>query len=149
MAEMPAAQRRSYPLSTYNFRVRVGTDTISFAEVNGLALEHETVTYRHGLSVWEGEVLTRFSLSKYRPVTFKKGIVIGNRALLDWLSAPPEPRTVEISLCDTAGLPAVSWRIARAVPVKLEAPNLAAGVNEVAIETLQVMASGIRLEHVG
>jgi phage tail-like protein len=149
MAESPAEQRRSYPLPAYNFRVTVGADTVSFAEVTGLALEHETVTYRHGLSAWEGEVLTRFSLPKYTSITLKKGVVIGNRALLDWLSAPPEPRTMEISLCDEAGVPAVSWRIARAVPVKLEAPSFAAGTKEVAIETLQVMASGIRLDHVG
>jgi hypothetical protein len=35
------------------------------------------------------------------------------------------------------------------VPVKLEAPTLSASANEAAIETLEVMVAGMRLEHVG
>jgi phage tail-like protein len=56
---------------------------------------------------------------------------------------------MEVSLCDVEGLPAIAWRIAMAVPVKLEAPTLSASANEAAIETLEIMVSGMRLEHVG
>jgi phage tail-like protein len=70
-------------------------------------------------------------------------------ALLDWLNGDPEPQPMEISLCDADGLPAIIWRIAKAVPVKLEAPTLSASANEAAIETLEVMVAGMRLEHVG
>jgi phage tail-like protein len=148
MAELPEAQRRSYPLPSYNFRVTIDGAVISCSEVSGLSREYGTVIYRHGLSFLEGEELVRFSPSKFSQITLKKGVVIGTTSLLDWLNAPAEPRAMQISLCDAAGVPAVTWHIGKAVPVKLEAPTLSAGSNEVAIETLAVMASNIRLEHV-
>jgi phage tail-like protein len=149
MAEQPSAQRRTYPLPAYNFRVTIGDAVIGCSEVSGLSVGGETVTYRHGLSAWEGEEIIRLTLPKYIPITLKKGIMIGGTSLLDWLNAPAEPRRMEISLCDTTGTPAVRWQIAKAVPVKLDGPSLSAGSNEVAIETLEIMAAGIQLQHVG
>jgi len=149
MAELPAAQRARYPLPSYSFRVAVGGAVIACSEVTGLSVARETVAYRHGLSTWEGEELVRFDPGKYSPVTLKKGIVIGATALLDWLQAPADPRPMEVSLCDAAGVPAVTWRIAKAVPVKLDGPALSAASGEAAIETLQVMAAGVSLEHAG
>jgi phage tail-like protein len=53
---------------------------------------------------------------------------------------------MEISLCDGNGQPMVVWRIARAVPVKLEVPTFDAGASQVAIEKLDLMVSGISVE---
>jgi phage tail-like protein len=149
MAEASTDQRNRYPLPTYNFRVSIGSAMIGCSEVSGLSVGYETTTYRHGLSAWEGEELIRFNRPKFAPITIKKGMVIGMKALLDWLNGDPEPQPMEISLCDAEGLPAITWRIAKAVPVKLDAPTLSASANEAAIETLEVMVSGMRLEHDG
>jgi phage tail-like protein len=149
MAELPAAQRARYPLPAYSFRVTVDGAAIACSEVTGLAVTRETVGYRHGLSAWEGEELVRFDPGKFTPVTLKKGVVIGVTALLDWLNGSADPKAMEVSLCDAAGVPAVTWRIAKAVPVKLDGPTLAAAGGEAAIETLQVMVAGVSLEHVG
>src|SRR4051812_25277146 len=83
MAELPEAQRRSYPLPSYNFRVTIDGAVIGCSEVSGLSREYGTVTYRHGLSFLEGEELVRFSLSKFSQITLKKGVVIGTTSLLD------------------------------------------------------------------
>ena len=56
-------------------------------------------------------------------------------------------RAVQVSLCDEQGQPVVSWRVAKALPVKLEAPTFSADTNEVAIESLDVMAAGISIEY--
>jgi phage tail-like protein len=149
MAELPAAQRTRYPLPSYGFRVTVDGVSIACSEVTGLSIARETVAYRHGLSAWEGEELVRFDPGKYAPITLKKGVVIGATALLDWLNAEADPRPMEISLCDASGVPAVVWHIAKAVPVKLDAPTFAAASGEAAIEALQVMAAGVSLAHVG
>ena len=76
-------------------------------------------------------------------------MMIGATSLLDWLNGSGEPQPMEVSLCDAAGLPAITWRIAKAVAVKLDAPPLNASSGEMAIESLQIMAAGIRLHHVG
>jgi phage tail-like protein len=129
--------------------VSIGSALISCSEISGLSIGYETTTYRHGLSAWEGEQLIRFNRPKFVPITIKKGMVIGMTVLLNWLNGDAEPRPMEVSLCDVEGLPAIAWRIAMAVPVKLEAPTLSASANEAAIETLEIMVSGMRLEHVG
>lgn len=149
MAEASTDQRNRYPLPTYSFRVSIGSALISCSEISGLSIGYETTTYRHGLSAWEGEQLIRFNRPKFVPITIKKGMVIGMTVLLNWLNGDAEPRPMEVSLCDAEGVPAIAWRIAMAVPVKLEAPTLSASANEAAIETLEIMVSGMRLEHVG
>jgi phage tail-like protein len=148
MAQAKPVQRASYPLPAYNFRVTVDGAAMRFGKVSGLQREHQTLTYRHGLSFAEGERITKYFLDKYVPVTLEQGTVIGSRALHQWLKRK-QPSTMEVSLCDEQGIPAVVWSIAKAVPVKLTAPTFDAGTNEVSIESLEVKAAGISVRHIG
>jgi phage tail-like protein len=144
MSESKSDQR--YPLTAYNFRVTVAGTAMSFTEVSGLAIEYEKVTYKHGLSFWEGESIKSYRYDKYVPVTLKKGIVKGGKQLYDWIKAM-DTRNLDISLCDETGIPVVSWHIAKALPLKLEAPSFQANANEVAIETFELMAARISIAH--
>jgi phage tail-like protein len=149
MAENKSTQRKTYPLPAYNFRVSVDGQTASFSEVSGIALEYETVNYRHGFSAWEGETITRFRTPKHVPLSLKKGTVAGNNFFGDWLGSDVQSsRAIAISLCDEAGAPVVVWRIAEAIPTKLTAPMFDATTNQASIETLDLMVSGISVEHV-
>ncbi len=146
MPDRAVDQRSRYPLAAYNFRVTVAGVAMGFSEVSGLALEYETVTYRHGLSFLEGESLTKFRFDKYVPVTLKKGVVQTVTTLRDWLEQA-EPRPVDITLCDEKGDPAVTWHIGKAVAVKLEAPAFNAAGNEAAIESLELRVTRITVVH--
>jgi phage tail-like protein len=146
MSESAAQQRARYPLAAYNFRVTVGEAAMSFSEVSGLVREHQTLTYKHGLSYWEGEDIVKFRYDKYTQVTLKKGVVAGATQLYDWLDAL-DKKSLSVSLCDEQGAAVVTWQIKKALIVKLEAPALQASGNEAAIETLTLMASGISVEH--
>lgn len=138
----------AYPLPVYNYRVDVAGASMSFSEVSGILIERDTLTYRHGLSYWEGETIRSYRSNSYIPVTLSKGTVHGNTALYDWLNAGGvEYRAVDVHLCDADGTPVVTWHIAKALPVKLEAPGFDPTSNSVAIETLEIMATGISLEH--
>jgi len=144
MADSAAHARQNYPLPAYNFRVDVGGTTLGFSEVSGIQLEHEVITYSHGLSFFEGEPLVPVLLPNAVTVTMKRGVILGASptALYDWMKAK-EIRAVDVSLCDEAGTPVMTWKIARAIPVKLEAPTFDAAGNEGAIETLELNARGI------
>jgi phage tail-like protein len=146
MSESAASQRTKYPLAAYNFRVSVGSDAMSFTEVSGLVREYETLTYKHGLSFWEGESIVKFRYDKYVQVTMKKGVVAGATRVHDWLESV-DKKSLSVSLCDEQGQAVVTWQIKKAIIVKLEAPSLQASGNEAAIETLTLMASGISVEH--
>lgn len=148
MAQSLDFQAAHYQLPVYSFRVTVGGLAMSFAEVSGIRLEYQTVTYRHGMSFQEGEQIVRFSLDKYFPVTLKRGVVRGGGELYDWLrQEPAPPRVMEVSLCGGDGTPLVTWRLGKVVPVKLEAPGFDAKANEVAVESLEVMAATVTVVH--
>ena len=146
MSESAASQRAKYPLAAYNFRVTVGGSAMSFTEVSGLVREYQTLTYKHGLSYWEGEAITKFRYDKYVQITLKKGAIAGATQLYQWLDTV-DKKNMSVSLCDEKGNPVVIWQIQKAMIVKLEAPALQASGNEAAIETLTLMASGISVEH--
>jgi len=147
MAETKGQQKTSYPLPAYNFRVTVGGLAMSFSDVTGLRRGFETQTYRHGLSAWEGERIARYAWDAFYAITLKRGVVHGRSQLADWLSEGSRPTSMEISLCDEAGVPLVSWRVGRAIPVKLEAPEFSARADEPAIESLEVMVAGVVVVH--
>ena len=146
MLETAASQRAQYPLAAYNFRVTVGESVMSFTEVSGLVQEYQTLTYKHGLSFWEGESISRFRYDKYVQLTLKKGVIAGLTEIYEWLDSG-DKLGLSISLCDEEGHAVVTWQIKKALIVKLEAPLLQASGNEAAIETLTLMASGISVEH--
>lgn len=134
-----------YPLMAYNFRVTVADKTMSFSEVSGLVRQHETLTYRHGLSAWEGERVAKYYYDKHAPITLKRGTFVNESVFLyAWLEAKQET-SMTISLCNERGLPIVHWKVAKAIPVKLSAPAFDASASQVSIETLEVMAAGITL----
>lgn len=144
MAHSKEYQRSNYPLPAYNFRVAVDGTAMSFAEVAGLHREYQTVTYRHGLSYWEGEAISKFRYDKYVSITMKRGTVKGVAFLYQWLDSKTV-RTLDVSLCDETGTPVLRWHVAKAVPVKLDAPTFDARTSESAIETLEVKAAGISI----
>lgn len=147
MAQTPAQQRNSFPLAAYNFRVSIDGASMRFVKVSGLHRQHQTASYRHGLSFMEGEQITKFRVDRYETVTLEQGTVVGSLFLQRWLEQRT-PAVMELSLCDATGAPAVVWRIAKALPVKLSAPAFDARSNEAVIDTLELKAAGISVEHV-
>ena len=148
MAVSPEIIAATYPLPAYNVRVDVDGATISVSEVEGITVERESVAYRHGLSYWEGESFSTYRNNRFRPITLRKGVVRCMAMLHEWLNEGIHAaRPMDVHLCDAEGAPAVTWRIAKAIPVKIEAPAFNQADNEVAVETLEIMASGISVEH--
>jgi phage tail-like protein len=145
MAQSFATQAASYPLAVYNFRVTVGSVAMGFAEVTGLTRQFETLTYRHGLSFAEGEQIVRWRIDQFSDMTLRRGVVKGMPELRAWLESG-EVRTLTVSLCDAEGIPVVSWRVQKALPVRLDAPALQADADGAAVETLALKVAGIAVE---
>lgn len=146
MAAVSTTQNQ-FPLPAYNFRVSVEGVDMSFSEVSGLVQEYELITYKHGLSFLEGEAKLQIQSDKSVPVTLKRGSVHSLEQLSAWMNER-KSRQIQVSLCDVTGQPVVVWTVKSAFPVRLSAPTFDANSNDVAIETLEVMASGISVEHI-
>ena len=142
--------KNGYPLPAYNYRVSIGVNTLSFSEVSGLSIEHEVVTYRHGLSFYEGDIHLP---GKKQPVQIRmsRGVRIKGDHLFKWIDSiqlgKVEREDITIDLCDEEGNPVISWVVVNAFPSKLEAPGFTASTNDVAIEVLELRASEIRITY--
>jgi phage tail-like protein len=144
--------KASYPLPVYNYRVTVGDSAMGFSEVSGLNMEYEAVTYKHGLSFTMGANIIPGARQPIR-VTMKRGIVKGNDFLSGWVReayANPSAsakKDILVDLCDEEGKPVVRWKVRGALPVKLNGPAFDARSNEVAIETLELVAHEIQVDY--
>ena len=145
--------KTEYPLVVYNYKVEIGPDAVAFSEISGLSTSYETTTFKE--SQTESGVPGPRVMHMPAPattVTLKKGIVRGASvaALYDWISATQlnltEKKDIYIRLCDENGDPIFSWRINNAFPTKLEAPTFDANSNDVAVESMELMADGVSVE---
>ena len=143
--------KKSYPIPVFYYRVTIdGDGSHAFSEVSGLSIEYETITYKDGMSYRDG--------AKHMPglgtpvnLTLQKGIVRNDSYLLNWISTvrlnTVTKRDVRIDLLDESGAAVVSWTVIDAFPIKLDAPSFNASSNEVAIESLELMASDLKIEY--
>lgn len=143
--------KSTYPIPVFYYRVTIGDeDSIAFSEVSGLNFQYETITYKDGLSYKDGP--------KYMPgfynavnLTLQKGIVPADSFLLNWFKTirlnTVEKRDVRIDLLNENGEATVSWTAKDAFPTKLDAPSFNASSNEVAIESLELMATFLEVSN--
>ncbi len=84
-------------------------------------------------------------------LTLKKGIVKADSFLLDWFKSirlnTVTKQDVRIDLLNENGEATVSWVAKDAFPTKLEAPSFNATSNEVAIESLELMATWLEVNN--
>lgn len=144
---MPPASRRD-PFKNYSFRVEIdGIASAAFKSVSGLAAEAEVIDYREGSD--------RLSSSRKLPGRVRYSNVILTRGittshdLWDWWQAVVDGalqrRNVAITLLDDSGNEVVRWNLRDAWIAKIEGPNLEAGGNEVAIESIELAHEGLEL----
>jgi phage tail-like protein len=135
-----------YPLPAYNYRVTInGSEFMSFSDVSGLEMNYEYVLYRHGFSWVMGDNLIR-AQRKPINVTLKRGVVKQRKDLYNWLKSA-DKKDIRIELCDEQGEAIVSWEVSRALPFRLDAPSFSASSNDVAFESLELIAHDLRIVH--
>mgnify|MGYP001061477686 CR=1 FL=1 len=137
----------SYPIPSYRYTVDFGGEAIAFSEVSGLEIGVETIVYKDGLGI------------KRMPgqpndikLTMKRGVVKAASQLYDWLNSislnTVDKKDITISLTDESGeTPLVIWKVFNAFPTKLSAPSFDAKANDVAIESLELMADKITIQY--
>ncbi len=145
--------RTTYPLPVYNYKVEIDGKAVAFSEVSGLSIAYETSTYVE--SPTSGVGPRRMYMPSQRQsatITMKKGIVAGVSVpvLFGWISSIQlnrvDKKDIYVRLCDENGAAVVSWKVINAFPTKLDAPTFTANSNDVAIESMELMADGVVVE---
>lgn len=145
-----------FPLPKYHFQVSIpGAGDLDFQEVTGLTVENEFTEYRAGNNQ-EFIPERRVSIRKGGTVSFKKGMIKGDKGLINvydnvtkkskFFSSHSSSVNITVNLLDEGGGIAFTWVIKNAVPIKLATDNLNATENGIAIETIDFSHSGIELK---
>jgi phage tail-like protein len=145
--------RTSYPLPVYNYKVEIDGKTVAFSEVSGLSVTYDTTTHAESPTAGVGP-RWMYMPAQQKPanVTMKKGVVVGVSVptLFAWINSIQlnrvDKKDIYVRLCDENGAAVVSWKVINAFPTKLDAPSFTASSNDVAIESLELMADGVVVE---
>ena len=144
MADNGSAQSPNiWPLPKFYFQVDGLGGGIGnyFHEVSGLDTESQVIEYRHGNSK-EFSPIKMPGLKKVGNVTLKKGVFTKDNKFWAWYSTIKmntiARNTIIIRLLDETGNPTMTWTLINAWPTKIQATDLKADGNEVAIETIEL-----------
>ncbi len=137
---MPA----QYPTARFHFSVEWGSARIDFSEVTGLNQENQTIEYRDG-STPVRIPSKKPNLRQFNNITLRHGIVKSDSAFFKWLSTA-ERRDVIVSQLNEKHEAVKKWKLHKAFPVKVEAPQLKATANEFAIESIEIAHEGLELQ---
>lgn len=140
----------NYPLVKFHFQVEWGGTQIGFSEVSGLDVETEVVEYRHGASPEYSKVKMP-GMQKFSNLTLKRGTFATDNEYYDWWNSVKlntiERRNITISLLNEEHEPVVVWKVKNAWPTKIQATDLKADGNEVAIESMEIVHEGLSIQN--
>ncbi|KAA3438758.1 phage tail protein [Rufibacter hautae] len=138
-----------YPLPKFHFEVEWGGNKIGFTEVTGLSTQVDIIEYREGQSRSYGKI-AQPGLPKNEKITLKRGTFVGKTDFYDWFNktsmlGKTERRDITIKLLNETHEPVFVWKALNAFPTKVQASDLKADGNEVAIETIEIAHEGLSL----
>ena len=136
----------TYPLPKFHFLVQWGGKRIGFSEVTGLDIQIEAIEYREGSSP-DFSKIKMPGMQKFSNITLKRGTFTDDKDFYVWIKTVKmntiERRDLTISLLNENHIPVINWKVINAFPIKVQASDLKADGNEVAIETIELAHEGL------
>ncbi len=140
----------NYPLVKFHFQVEWGGTKIGFTEVSGLDVETEVIEYRNGASPEYSKVKMP-GMQKFSNITLKRGTFATDNEYFAWWNTVKlntiERRDITINLLNEEHEPVVTWKVKNAWPTKIQATDLKADGNEVAIESMEIVHEGLIIQN--
>lgn len=141
------SRRENDPFASFNFLVESGgLLRAGFNECTGLNQETDAIEYREG----NEDITVRKlpGLKKYGNITLKRGVAVG-QDFLEWRksveSGDIDRREISIILLDEQRNEKVRYNLTNAWPSKWTGPELKAGANEIAVESMELSVEGVAL----
>jgi len=135
-------------LTKFRFEVDWGGTKIGFSEISGLNVETEVIEYRNGVTPGDTKI-KQAGLKKYSNISMKRGMFEEDNEYFNWWKETFEKeykRDITIKLLNESGEPVVSWSVSQAWPVKIDATDLKADGNEIAIESMELAHEGLVMD---
>ncbi len=134
------------PFGAFHFHVEIeGVTRAAFVEASGLESESAVIEYRTGDTVTTRKLPGR---TTFPTIVLRRGLT-NDRELWTWrksvVDGHVQRRAGSIVLRNAAGEELLRWSFREGWPCKWQGPLLNAGVNAVAIETLEIAHEGLEL----
>jgi phage tail-like protein len=147
-------KREGYPLPKFHFEVDWGQELrMGFTEVTGLTFETDVIEYREGReqAFRKGK---QPGLKKYSNITLKRGTFLGDIMFYDqWKKTFffQEGKNkfrgpVTIKLLNEEHKPIFQWSLENAWASKVQSSDFKADTSEIAIETVEIVHEGLKVE---
>lgn len=158
MATSKKKMKSDYPLPVYNYQVVIGSESVAFAEVSGLEISYQKLSYAESPTAPNKPGPKFYSMPGPRngaTVTLSKGYIRKKSmpALYAWINGIQghlvDKKDIDIHLLDPDGATVVTWHLKDVYPTRLQAPDFKAQANDVAIETLELAAGAFTMSEAG
>jgi phage tail-like protein len=140
---MPPAQKL---ISDHSFKVSVsGLDIGTFNECDGLSMEFDVFEWAEG---GNNEFVHHLPGRQRYPYLRLSAGLTENKAIQEWFEKTrdkAELKEVTIELSAQDGKSKRSWKFADAFPIRWTGPRAAAGAGGMAVETLEIAHSGLKI----
>ena len=147
-----------YPIPKFRFSVEFpvegGNVKAGFTEVSGLDKETDIIEYREGTDETKYKRCV-LGLNKANRVTLKRGIFNNDSRLqfYKWWNKTINKQTtlasqkeVTIKLMDEIGEPVVTWKLTKAIAIKMSSTDMKSDGNEIAIESIELTHEGLTIQ---
>ncbi len=137
-----------WPTAKFSFEIIIDGYKAHFTEVSGLDMESQVIEYRKGNSP-QFSTIKMPGLQKFSNVTLKRGVFKNDNKLWDWFNNikmnTVNKKTVTINLLDETKNPVMTWTLSNAWPTKIQATDMKADGNEVAVESIEISHEGLTI----
>lgn len=132
----------------FHFEIIIDGSKAYFTEVSGLDMESQPIEYRKGNSP-EFFTIKMPGMHKFGNVTLKRGVFKSDTKFFDWFNEIKtntiKRKTVIINLLDETKRPVMTWTLSNAWPTKIQATDMKADGNEVAVESIEIAHEGLAI----
>ena len=128
-------------LPQLTFLVEISGVTIGqFSECSGLSVEYDVMEYAEG---GNNDYVHRLrGRARYPTISLRRGVT-SQDALLKWFFDGPQADQLTIKLLDESASPIRTFGFASPIPIRWSGPDMAAGANGMAMESLEIGHSGM------
>lgn len=132
----------------FHFEIIIDGSKAYFTEVSGLDMESQPIEYRKGNSP-EFFTIKMPGMHKFGNVTLKRGVFKSDTKFFDWFNEIKtntiKRKTVIINLLNETKNPVMTWTLSNAWPTKIQATDMKADGNEVAVESIEIAHEGLAI----
>jgi phage tail-like protein len=128
-------------LPELTFLVEISGVTIGqFSECSGLSVEYDVMEYAEG---GNNDFIHKLrGRARYPTISLRRGVT-SQDALLKWFFDGPQADQLTIKLLDESASPIRAFGFASPIPIKWSGPDMAAGSNGMAMESLEIGHNGM------